>query len=112
MQPTPSKPLYGITVPARSVSVRRATRWLFQNGEGIHRAGSQGVPLLESPFLAEMLAGLSRLSALDSAGQALLREWAYSLMALLGFASVQLLREGVRDDGYYAYLNPLTGACV
>ena len=34
------------------------------------------MPSLESPFLAEKLAGLSRLSVLDSAGQALLRKQA------------------------------------
>ena len=191
----------------------------FRTAEGIHRAGTQGVPLLESPFLAEKLAGLSRLSALDRTGQAFVRKWAAdqgiltdesaffeawkaqgslhgaehqvfydprkgrwfkrlyrrlhyttlgdyfarlrfhsaifpetayrlegftlnskskeiaplvsqphvevnenlppvskeetdSLMALMGFASVQLLHEGVRDDGYYAYLHPLTGVLV
>lgn len=31
------------------------------------------------------------------------------LMAALGFAPVQFLHEGVIDDGYYAYLHPVTG---
>lgn len=31
------------------------------------------------------------------------------LMAAMGFASVQLMHEGVRDDGYFAYLHPITG---
>jgi hypothetical protein len=31
------------------------------------------------------------------------------LMASMGFASVQLMHEGIRDDGYYAYLHPVTG---
>lgn len=31
------------------------------------------------------------------------------LMASMGFASVQLMHEGNRDDGYYAYLHPVTG---
>ncbi len=31
------------------------------------------------------------------------------LMAAMGFASVRLLHEGVPDDGYYAYLHPVTG---
>lgn len=31
------------------------------------------------------------------------------LMASMGFASVQLMHEGIRDDGYYACLHPVTG---
>jgi hypothetical protein len=31
------------------------------------------------------------------------------LMAAMGFAPVQLIHEGVQDDGYFAYLHPLTG---
>lgn len=31
------------------------------------------------------------------------------LMAAIGFAPVQLLHEGIRDDGYFAYLHPVTG---
>jgi hypothetical protein len=31
------------------------------------------------------------------------------LMAAMGFAPVQLMHAGVRDDGYYAYLHPVTG---
>jgi len=31
------------------------------------------------------------------------------LMASMGFASVQLMHEGIRDDGYCAYLHPVTG---
>jgi hypothetical protein len=31
------------------------------------------------------------------------------LMASMGFASVQLIHDGVRDDGYFAYLHPVTG---
>ena len=191
----------------------------FCTAEGLHRAGAQGVPLLESPVLAEKLAELSRLSAVDRAGRTQLRLWAEaqgllrdetgflneweaqgslhgaehqvffdpstgrwfkrlyrclhhttlgdylarlrlhsvifpetayrlegftlnpknkeiapvisqphvevnedlppvskeetdSLMALSGFAPVQLLHEGVPDDGYYAYLHPVTGVLV
>lgn len=31
------------------------------------------------------------------------------LMAAMGFAALPLMHEGVRDDGYYAYLHPVTG---
>jgi hypothetical protein len=31
------------------------------------------------------------------------------LMATMGFAPVQLIHDGVRDDGYFAYLHPVTG---
>lgn len=31
------------------------------------------------------------------------------LMAAMGFAPVQLIHEGVQDDGYFAYLHPITG---
>jgi hypothetical protein len=31
------------------------------------------------------------------------------LMAAMGFASVQLIHDGVLDDGYFAYLHPVTG---
>jgi hypothetical protein len=31
------------------------------------------------------------------------------LMATMGFAPVQLIHDGIRDDGYYAYLHPVTG---
>ena len=31
------------------------------------------------------------------------------LMASMGFAPVQLIHDGVRDDGYFAYLHPVTG---
>lgn len=31
------------------------------------------------------------------------------LMAAIGFAPVQLLHEGIRDDGYFAYFHPVTG---
>lgn len=31
------------------------------------------------------------------------------LMATMGFAPVQLVHDGIRDDGYYAYLHPVTG---
>jgi len=31
------------------------------------------------------------------------------LMASMGFASVQLIHDGILDDGYYAYLHPVTG---
>lgn len=31
------------------------------------------------------------------------------LMAAMGFAPVQLMHDGVRDDGYFAYLHPVTG---
>ncbi len=31
------------------------------------------------------------------------------LMAGMGFAPVQLLHDGIRDDGYFAYLHPITG---
>lgn len=31
------------------------------------------------------------------------------LMATMGFAPVQLVHDGVRDDGYFAYLHPVTG---
>ena len=31
------------------------------------------------------------------------------LMASMGFASIQLLHEGVLDDGYFAYLHPISG---
>jgi hypothetical protein len=34
------------------------------------------------------------------------------LMATMGFAPVQLMHDGVRDDGYYAYLHPVTGVLV
>jgi len=30
-------------------------------------------------------------------------------MASMGFASVQLIHDGVHDDGYFAYLHPVTG---
>lgn len=191
----------------------------FRTAEGVHRTGAQGIPLLESPVLAEKLAGLSRLSPVDRAGRSQIRQWAEaqsllrdetvflseweaqgrlhgaehqvffdpstgrwfkrlyrclhhttlgdylarlrfhsvifpetayrlegftlnpksrdiapivsqphvavneslppvckeetdSLMALSGFAPVQLLHEGVLDDGYYAYLHPVTGVLV
>ena len=191
----------------------------FRTAEGVHRAGSQGVPLSESPLLAEKLAGLSRLPSVDRAGRTHLRLWAEeqgllrdesaflkeweahgslhgaehqvfydsgtgrwfkrlyrclhyttlgdylarlrfhsvifpetayrlegftlnpknkeiapivsqphvevnenlppvskeetdSLMAMSGFAPVQLLHEGVPDDGYYAYLHPDSGVLV
>ena len=191
----------------------------FCTAEGVHRTGAQGIPLLESPVLAEKLAELSRLSTVERAGRAHLRHWAEaqgllrdeavflkewesqgslhgaehqvffdpasgrwfkrlyrclhhttlgdylarlrfhsvifpetayrlegftlnpkskeiapivsqphvevneslppvlkeetdSLMALSGFAPVQLLHEGVPDDGYYAYLHPVTGVLV
>jgi hypothetical protein len=191
----------------------------FSAAEGLHRTGTQGIPLLESPLLAEKLAGLSRLSAVDRAGRTEVRQWAEaqgllqdeatflkdweahgrlhgaehqvfyesgsgrwfkrlyrclhhttlgdylarlrfhsvifpetayrlegftlnpkskeiaplvsqphvevnedlppvskeetdSLMAQLGFAPVQLMHEGVLDDGYYAYLHPVTGVLV
>ena len=48
----------------------------FRTAEGVHRAGSQGVPLFESPLLAEKLAGLSRLLTVDRAGRTHLRLWA------------------------------------
>lgn len=32
-----------------------------------------------------------------------------NLMATLGFAPVQFIHDGVQDDGYFAYLHPLTG---
>lgn len=31
------------------------------------------------------------------------------LMATMGFAPVQLVHDGIRDDGYFAYLHPVTG---
>jgi len=31
------------------------------------------------------------------------------LMAAMGFAPVQFMHDGVRDDGYFAYLHPVTG---
>ena len=31
------------------------------------------------------------------------------LMAAMGFAPVQFIHEGALDDGYYAYLHPVTG---
>jgi hypothetical protein len=31
------------------------------------------------------------------------------LMATMGFAPVQLIHDGIRDDGYFAYLHPVTG---
>lgn len=31
------------------------------------------------------------------------------LMAAMGFAPVQLVHDGIRDDGYFAYLHPVTG---
>jgi len=31
------------------------------------------------------------------------------LMATMGFAPVQLIHAGIRDDGYFAYLHPVTG---
>ena len=31
------------------------------------------------------------------------------LMASMGFASIELLHDGLRDDGYYAYLHPVSG---
>lgn len=31
------------------------------------------------------------------------------LMASMGFAAIQLLHDGVLDDGYFAYLHPVTG---
>ncbi len=31
------------------------------------------------------------------------------LMAAMGFAPVQLMHDGILDDGYYAYLHPVTG---
>ena len=31
------------------------------------------------------------------------------LMAAMGFAPVQLMHDGIRDDGYFAYLHPVTG---
>lgn len=31
------------------------------------------------------------------------------LMAVMGFASVQLKHDGVQDDGYFAYLHPISG---
>lgn len=31
------------------------------------------------------------------------------LMASMGFASIQLLHEGLLDDGYFAYLHPISG---
>jgi len=31
------------------------------------------------------------------------------LMAMMGFAPVQLMHGGIRDDGYFAYLHPVTG---
>ncbi len=34
------------------------------------------------------------------------------LMAAMGFAPVQLMHNGVRDDGYFAYLHPVTGVLV
>lgn len=34
------------------------------------------------------------------------------LMASMGFAPVQLLHDGVQDDGYFAYLHPVTGVLV
>ncbi len=32
-----------------------------------------------------------------------------SLLAAMGFAPVQLFHNGIRDDGYFAYLHPLSG---
>ena len=34
------------------------------------------------------------------------------LMAAMGFAPVQLMHDGVQDDGYFAYLHPVTGVLV
>jgi Serine/Threonine/Tyrosine Kinase found in polyvalent proteins len=34
------------------------------------------------------------------------------LMASMGFAPVQFLHDGVQDDGYFAYLHPVTGVLV
>lgn len=34
------------------------------------------------------------------------------LMAILGFAPVQLIHDGILDDGYFAYLHPLTGVLI
>jgi hypothetical protein len=31
------------------------------------------------------------------------------LMATMGFGPVQLMHDGIRDDGYFAYLHPVTG---
>lgn len=31
------------------------------------------------------------------------------LMAAMGFAPVQLMHDGIQDDGYFAYLNPISG---
>lgn len=31
------------------------------------------------------------------------------LMATMGFAPVQLIHDGIRDDGYFAYVHPITG---
>jgi hypothetical protein len=44
--------------------------------EGIYRTGAQRVSLFESPLLAEILSALSRLTAVDRAGRAQIREWA------------------------------------
>ncbi len=48
----------------------------FGSAEGVHRAGSKGVQISESPLLAENLAGLSRLPTVDRAGRTHLRLWA------------------------------------
>ncbi len=34
------------------------------------------------------------------------------LMAHMGFAPIQLLHEGIQDDGYFAYLHPISGILV
>jgi hypothetical protein len=37
------------------------------------------------------------------------KEETQDLMAAAGFAPVQLMHDGILDDGYYAYLHPVTG---
>ena len=66
----------------------------FAEAESHYRAGAQGLRLSEIPQLPQQLRELSRLGVVDRAGRKSLRK---------------LMHDGVRDDGYFAYLHPVTG---
>ena len=87
----------------------------FEWAERLYRAGTQGLPLSEIPQLAENIRELSRAAAVDRAGRKALRQWVEEHGPLVdenAFSKdwlAQLMHSGVRDDGYFAYLHPLSG---
>ena len=68
----------------------------FEEAEAHYRAGAQGLRLSEIPQLPQQLRELSRLGPTDRSGRKALRKWAEDHVHVF-------------DDGYFAYLHPVTG---